>query len=519
MMPDVSRRALLGGLAGLGAGALVGTAAPAAAGGQRGAVRAEVVVIGAGLAGLTAAADLVRAGQDVVVLEARDQVGGRTLNHEIGDGHVVEVGGQWLGPATDVPAADATTGDVRGQSAVEALRRRLGLGRFATYDTGMYVNYRSDLPVQRSTYSGRTPTDDPLGTADAFRGLKALNEMARSVPLDQPWRAPRAAAWDGMTVQSWMDFGDTAPSPDGHAGAGGPGVLTPGGRKLISLVMQAVFATEPRDVSLLHALFYISAAGSIESLINTSGGAQQDRVSGGSQLLSLRLAEQLGERVRVSAPVRRVVQNGERVQVSGDGFEVTCDRVVVAIPPALCGRIDWCPGMPALRDQLTQRVPMGTVTKVQCVYPTAFWRADGLAGQATSDTGPVKITYDNSPPGGGVGVLMGFIEAGDARAALRLSEVERRRAVVDCFVRYFGQRARSYEQYIETSWANEPYSRGCYGGYFPPGVWSDFGDQLRQPVGRVHWAGTETATIWNGYMEGAVRSGHRAAAEVLGAAA
>jgi monoamine oxidase len=511
---DLTRRGLLGGAAALGAGSLL-AGAPAEAAPARGALRTQVVVVGAGMAGLVAARDLVDAGRDVLLLEARDRVGGRLLNHPIGGGHVVEVGGQWLGPAQDVPAADPTTGDVRGQTAAEEVLRRVGLKRFPTYNEGAYVDYRSDLPQRRSTYEGRIPTSDPAGVAEAARALAQLDAMAKTVPLEQPWTAPRAAAWDAMTFQSWIDFGDTAPGRDGLPGPFGPGLVTPGGRHLVTLAVEAVFSAQPRDLSLLHALFYIHAAGSIEALINTAGGAQQDRVVGGTQLLATRTAAALGDRVRLRSPVRRVSQDARRVVVQGDHFTVTADRVVVALPPALCARIDWVPAMPALRDQLTQRVPMGTVTKVQCVYDEPFWRADGLAGQATSNEGPVKITFDNSPPDGSVGVLMGFIEGSDGRAALRLSAAERRAGVVDSFARYFGEKARALEQYVERSWSDEPFSRGCYAGFFPPGVWSDYGPELRAPVGRISWAGTETAAVWNGYIDGAVRSGHRAAAEVL----
>jgi len=159
---------------------------------------------------------------------------------------------------------------------------------------------------------------------------------------------------------------------------------------------------------------------------------------------------------------------------------------------------------------------MGTVIKVQCVYDEPFWRAAGLAGQTTSDTGPVKITFDNSPPGATppFGVLMGFIEAADGRAWAARSKAARRRAVIDSFERYFGPRARRVQAYIEKSWADDPWSRGCYASYFTPGTWLDFGTALARPVGRVHWAGTETSPEWNGYLDGAVRSGERVAREV-----
>jgi monoamine oxidase len=525
---ELTRRQLLVGAATAGAvGALAPDAFALDTTPASGRLSADVVIVGAGLAGLSAARTLLkkRPHLDVVVLEARDRVGGRTLNHSIGGGHIVEVGGQWFGPARDIKASDPTAGFVRGQSRIRALSRAMGLRTYPTYNKGKYVDYRSDLPGHHFTYSGRIPTDDPTGTAEAFKALKQLDAMARQVPLDAPWKAPRALEWDAMTMQSFIDHGDTIsygkdPSygtPGSTDLLGFTGMTTRGGRHLVELAIQAVFSAEPRDLSLLHVLFYIHAAGSIESLVNTGGGAQQDRVHGGSQLVSLHTAHHLGHRVRLSSPVYRIEQKPHGVVVSGEKFSVHAKRVVVAVPPTLAGRIDYAPAMPALRDQLMQRMPMGTVIKVQCVYSSPFWRAEGLAGQATSDTGPVRVTFDNSPPGAhpSVGVMMGFIEGADGRAALSMSRAERREGVIESFVRYFGPKARKVEAYVEKSWAAEPWTRGCYAGYFTPGGWTDYGHVLRKPVGRIHWAGTETATEWNGYMDGAVRSGERVAKELL----
>jgi monoamine oxidase len=269
---------------------------------------------------------------------------------------------------------------------------------------------------------------------------------------------------------------------------------------------------------MLHLLFYTHAAGSFGSLINTDRGAQMYRLQGGSQLIAIRAAHTLGDRLLLSSPVREVEQNDHGVKVRGPGFAVHAKRAIVAIPPTLAGRIHYSPAMPALRDQLTQRIPMGTVIKVQCVYDEPFWRHDGLAGQATSDVGPVKVTFDNSPPDAtdhhGPGVMMGFIEGSEGRRALSMSHAERRRGVIESFARYYGPKARKPVEYVEKSWASEAETRGCYAGYFPTGVWVDYGHALRAPVGRIHWAGTETSEIWAGYMDGAVRSGERAAAEV-----
>lgn len=519
--PQSSRRGLLVGAG----GATVGLAADSisaahAAGARTRRASTDVVVVGAGLAGLTAARDLVARGHDVVVLEARDRVGGRILNHHLDAEHVVEVGGQWLGPADDAAPADPTQGAVRGQARVAALAESLGVRRFPTYGGGSLVDYRSDLPNQRATYTGRIPTHDPAAAAELGAALIELDRLCATVPVEAPWTADRALAWDSMTVQTWMDHGDTASGyPYGGTAGAYPGLRTPGGRKLFELAIEAVFSAEPRDVSFLHALFYLHSAGSMESLINTAGGAQQDRVVGGSQIIALRLAQRLGQqgvRIHLSSPVRTIEQTKSHVRVSTDGVQIDARRVVVAIPPTLAARIDYRPGLPALRDQLTQRIPMGTVIKVQCIYDEPFWRDEGLAGQATSDTGPVKVTFDNSPPDAApaFGVLMGFIEGSDGRAWVARSESARRKAVADSMARYFGPQALKVRDYIEKSWASDPWSRGCYGGYFPTGVWSDYGHVLRAPVGRIHWAGTETSPEWMGYMDGAVRSGERVAREV-----
>jgi monoamine oxidase len=507
-MTEVSRRALLAG--GAAAAALVPLEAQA--GGAPRSTTADVVVVGAGFAGVTAARELARLGHDVVVLEARDRVGGRVLNHHLDSKHVLEVGGQWFGPEHDIAdrgvtdvANYPTNGKVLGQSQAWALARAMRVGAYKTYNAGQYVDYRGG---RAATYSGRVPTDTPTGAVEAGEAIIAIDRRCETVPLDRPWTAPNALEWDSMTVQSWMDHGDTF--------AGWPflGIRTPDGRQLLELAVQAVWSCEPRDLSMLHLLFYVHAAGSLGSLLNTDLGAQMYRLHGGTQLVVQRAAATL-RRVHLSSPVRRIAQTSRGVTVSGDGFSVRAQRVVVAIPPTLAGRIEYTPAMPALRDQLTQRMPLGTVIKVQCVYDEPFWRADGLAGQATSDTGPVRVTFDNTPPDRGApGVLMGFMEGTDGRRALSMTPAQRRAATAASFARYFGPKAAKPVAYVERSWAGEEFSRGCYAGFFPPGVWTDYGHVLRAPVGRIHWAGTETATVWNGYMDGAVRSGQRVAKEV-----
>jgi monoamine oxidase len=484
----VSRReAIVGAAAGataaaLGATATAATATPATVTARTAAAarRVDVIIVGAGLAGLSAASDLAHTGHSVVVLEARDRVGGRTLNHPLGGGKVVEVGGQWVGP---------------GQDRVIARARELGITTFKTYTRGAQV---LDYDGRLSHFSGLIPPLPASDAADFSSLLLKVIQLESTVPLDRPWTAPNAAALDGQTVETFKLANST----------------TPGARFLLDLATRAVFAAEPRDLSLLHALFYYHSGGGIINLTSTAGGAQDSRLVGGSQLVSIRMADRLGGRVVLRAPVRRIAQSRTGVTVETDRGSWRGKVVIVAVAPALAGRIDYEPALPGLRDQLTQRVPQGSVIKFEAVYPTPFWRTAGLNGYSNSDRSPVGFTYDNSPPDGTPGVLLGFVCGADARRLGTMSEAARRRAVLGSFTRLFGKRAASPRTLIEHNWSNEPWTRGCYAGYLPPGVWTDFGAALRAPVGRIHWAGTETAEIFTGYMDGAVRSGERAATEV-----
>ena len=444
---------------------------------------ADVLVVGAGLAGLTTARDLTAAGQSVLVLEARDRVGGRVVNSAIGDGKIVEMGGQWAGP---------------GQDRVLAMAADLGVATFPTYDAGRKVLYFNG---RRGTYTGAIPRINPLVLADVGQAQARFESMAKQVPLQAPWTASRAARLDSQTFETWIRRNTASASA----------------RTLLALAAEAVFAAEPGDLSLLHVLFYSHSGGSLQRLIDTTGGAQQDRFVGGSALLAQRLAEQLHAAVRLSAAVRRVETRSDSVLAVTDAGEFSGRRVVVTAPPLLAGRIEYDPVLPPARDQLTQRTPMGSVIKCQVIYDEPFWRKDGLSGQATGDGEGSRVVFDNSPPDGSPGVLLAFLEGDEARRLGRESVSVRRQAVLDSLVRYFGPRAGTPDGYVELDWQQEKWSGGCYGTLFGPNVWTRYGAALRDPAGLVHFAGTETSPVWAGYMDGAIRSGERAAAEVLAA--
>lgn len=441
----------------------------------------DVLVVGAGLAGLAAAHELNTAGASVIVLEARDRVGGRVLNHLLDGGEPVEIGGQWVGPTQD---------------RVLAMAARLGIDTFPTFADGYnLIRYRSKL----RRYRGIIPKLPPHVLADLGQAQFRLDRLARRVPLDAPWTAKRSDKWDLMTVETWLRRN----------------VFTRGGRALMHLAVTGVFSAEPGELSMLHFLFYSRSGGLSRGLM----GAQEWRFVGGSQEIALRQAELLGDRVRLASPVREIRQDATGVTVatsSGETFRA--NKVLMTVPPALAGRISYDPSLPQDRDQLMQAAPMGSAIKILAVYDHPFWRDAGLSGQANADVGPVRVLFDNSPPSGTPGVLVAFVEAADARRLRRHPTDERRKIVLEGLARFFGPAAGRPDDYVEQDWSAEPWSRGCYGAFFPPGVWSSYGPALRAPIGRIHWAGSETSPIWAGYMDGAVRSGEQAAQEILAAA-
>jgi monoamine oxidase len=439
----------------------------------------DVAIVGAGLAGLSAADALTAAGRSVLVLEADERVGGRTLNYDLGDGKVVEVGGQWVGPT---------------QHHLLDLAGSLKVDTYPTYTTGKSV---AMLNGGRSVYR-HVPRLSPFGLMESGLTLARLDRLARRVDVEYPWSDRRGL--DEMTMASWMRR---------H-------VHTRVARSMLELLIENVFACAPADVSVLHVITCVRSAQGLSPMIRTRGGAEDARFVGGSQLLSLRLADKLGPEVVVlNAPVRSLKESSDHVEVRADGITVTARQAIVTVPPALAGRIAYDPLLPSARDQLTQRTPMGSIIKCLAIYDEPFWRHDGYNGQAVADELAVHATFDNSPPDGSPGILLGFLSAGNARALAQVEEPARRHAVLSSLAAFFGPRAGRPSHYVEMDWSTQEWARGCYAAHFPPGVWTGYGEALRAPIGRLHWAGSESATTWIGYMEGAVQSGLRAAADVL----
>jgi monoamine oxidase len=491
----ITRREALG----AAAAGVAATALPAAARASsipvasKSEVRAEVAVIGAGLAGLAAAREIQQAGKSVVVLEARHRVGGRVLNTEIPGGEIAEAGGEFIGPT---------------QTRMAALAEAVGVETFDTYNTGenIYVHHNMRLLYEDTSPLGTAPPD-PLLVADIVAVVAKLDQMATAVPVHAPWEAENAARWDAKTLDEWLRANS---------------VNTDRFMRAAAVAVEAIFACEAREISLLFALFYIAAAGdennpgTFERLFNTRNGAQMTRFVGGSQRVPIRVANELGSSVVLNAPVRRIEQRDGRVKVHSEGLDVKAKRAIVAVPPIVCRDLNFDPDLPTRREGLQRNSPTGAYYKVEAVYDRPFWRDDGLTGQAVCADEPLCFTFDNSPPDGTPGVMAGFVGGKWARFWRKRPSREFRKAMLEQLARVFeDDRFLEPKHYFAKDWHLEPYTKGCPTAHYAPGALTKFNTARYDPVGRIHWAGTETAGFWTGYMDGAVRSGERAAAEVL----
>lgn len=494
----VSRRLLLGGATAASAAVGLGTFGfdPADAGEPRGLQgplprSVDVVVVGAGIAGLVAARNAARGGASVLVVEARDRVGGRVLNHTLKTkGATIEAGGAFVGPTQDH---------------ILKLAKELKVPTFKEYNTGNNVYVSSTLG--RLEYTGTVPPD-PTILADAAVVLQLIDQYASEIAVDAPWSHPSAHEWDRMTLKDFIEA-NAVVNPDGVA-------------NLIECWSQPGFGADPKHLSFLFVVWYVACSGNERNVgtfsrnSDVANSAQESRFVGGSQLVPLRLAKKLGDIVALRAPVTKIEQRDDRVHVHTGRGVVVAKRCIVAAPPPLVLDIDWFPRLPAKRRQLLQSAHMGKLMKCDAVYKRPFWRDAGLNGFGINDAGAARAVFDNCPKPGDPGVLLAFMGGDTWKQYGRLSLAKRRKAVLEGFAAMFGDEALHPIEYTEHDWTKERWTGGAPTAiHAADGSFSSYGPSVRRPFGRVHWAGTETSTYWSGYMDGAVRSGQRAAVEVL----
>ena len=445
---------------------------------------ADVCVVGAGYAGLTAAYRLQQAGRKVIVLEARNRVGGRSLTAGVKDGGWIDLGGQWVGPTQD---------------RFYALIKEMGGDTYPTpnfgkmlqrgiLDPNSFVQIESET---RSIYRGSDLVE---------AGFKKIDDLASSLDRDRPWAHSDAERLDATPFANWLR----------------QNIDSENARAMVSAEVSSIACASPEEISILEIAFLVRACNGLDKLFGTEGGAQQDRLIGGTQPIAQKVAQRLGNAVMLGKPVRRIEWTEREAVVHSDHVSVAARHVIVCTPPHLAGAIEYDPSPPTDRVQVTQRWPQGLVIKVQMIYPEPYWRADGLNGASLDYRGVVGETADSGVPEqySRKGIMTGFIYSGQARKVAPLPAAERRKLVLDEMSQRFGPKALNPIDYHEMNWSTQQWTRGCFTGFLTPGATYLFRSAVRDPVGPLHWAGTENSTVWPSFIDGAIRSAERAVAEI-----
>lgn len=449
----------------------------------------EVIVVGGGISGLCAAKWLNEAGVSVIVLEALDRVGGRTLTKQDPKVDYVDLGGSYFGPTQDHLIRITKELGIKNYKISQDLKCLF-------YKDGRMICHKStDFPKDRN----------PFVNMDINNLWRLLDESGTEIPANTPWDAPLAEEWDLMTFKDFLK---------NHC-------YTKSGKRLFEEIVSIFITSQSYEVSLLSFLWYIKQCGGVKRMVNVANGGQERKFIGGSQQISIKLAERLGkDKVITSSPVVGINQESRDCVIvkTLQGKEYKTKYVILACPPAIQMKIHFSPSLPALRNQLIQRMPMGSVTKVILYYRSPFWIPKGLNGSSMiiGKDHPMFYSLDDTKPDGSFPAIVGFLTGDKCREMMHLTSEERKMLIVKSLAEATGcPEALKPIHYEEKNWMEEQYTGGCPTAICPPGFLTRYGRALREPIDRLYFAGTETSIKWSGYMNGAVEAGERAAREIL----
>ncbi|TGJ86985.1 hypothetical protein E0Z10_g1712 [Xylaria hypoxylon] len=448
----------------------------------------DVVIIGAGLAGLSAAHDVIKSGLTCVVLEARDRVGGKTWSQPLEDGKgTVDLGAAWINDTN--------------QSKMYALAKRYGAELIVQNTEGNCVLQNFDGKCTTFPY-GELPNFDSA----TRKRLAEVRDMCEAdcQALDT-WK-PKDTTLDYQTFESYLR----------SRGADDVAVAT------ATVWTRAMLGQEPRDISALYFLNYCkSGGGLLQMRSDRKDGGQYLRVRQGTQVFAAGLASSLVEGVvRLNSPVQAVAQDASHsVKVQASGHVYAARKVITTVPGPVLKTIAFNPPLPPNKRVWVESLTSSYYTKAMMEFKSPFWAEKGFCGLVQSFIGPASVIRDSCSPSDKKYVLTCFMTGDPGIEWAGLSTPERERNLLAQLEQLYGVQdlQKEFKQMISYEWVRDEFSGwGCPCASLTPGVLDTLGgDGLREPCGNLHFAGTETAGEWKGYMEGAVRSGARAAAEVV----
>ena len=485
-------------------------------------VERDVVVIGAGPAGLMAARTLKKKGLSVAVLEARERVGGRTWNGKVKDAegveHFIELGGQWISPD---------------QTRLTELVDELGLETFQRYREGKSIYVAPD--GTRHEYEGTTFPASEKTISEMDRLIEIMDKLAAEMDPAHPWEHPRAQELDSISFRKWLEgLSDDQEAIDN-----------------VSIYVASGMLTKPSYAfSTLQAVLMAASAGSFSNLVDEDF-IRDRRVVGGMQSVSLTMAQELGDDVFLGTPVRElewtevdpttadelnkvaadvrngVPNNGEAGSVTAYSDKVTVKAryAVLAVPPNLYNRISFVPPLPRDQQIVHQHISMGLVIKVHAVYDTPFWREEGLSGTGFGGGRLVQEIYDNTNYGANFatgkdgeeepyGTLVGFVSDIYAEQMWHLPEEERKEKILEAMAAYLGPKTKEPIAFYLSDMAAEEWTRGAYATSYDLGGLSRWGHLQNEPTGPIYYACSDIAAEGYQHVDGAVRQSELVAEKI-----